>query len=68
MDSQLFNKSLQFAAENGSTFNGVLCGRATWQTEVLAKDGEVAREWLQTEGIKNLKALNQVNQQTATPI
>ena len=38
-------------------------------TEVLAKDGEVAaREWLQTEGIKNLKALNQVNQQTATPI
>ena len=31
MDSQLFNKSLQFAAENGSTFNGVLCGRATWQ-------------------------------------
>ncbi|ADC86199.1 tagatose 1,6-diphosphate aldolase [Staphylococcus lugdunensis] len=71
MDSQLFNKSLQFAAENGSTFNGVLCGRATWQgaTEVLAKDGEAAaREWLQTEGIKNLKALNQVNQQTATPI
>ncbi|MGV3245089.1 tagatose 1,6-diphosphate aldolase [Staphylococcus sp. 11261D007BR] len=69
--SQLFNDSLEFAAQNGSQFNGVLCGRATWKgaTESLLNEGEdAAREWLRTEGLSNLKALNEVNQKTATPI
>ncbi|MBI5974959.1 tagatose 1,6-diphosphate aldolase [Staphylococcus canis] len=69
--AQLFNDSLVFAAEHGSKFNGVLCGRATWKgaTEALLTDGEdAARKWLQTEGLDNLNALNAVNQQTATPI
>lgn len=69
--AQLFNDSLVFASENGSKFNGVLCGRATWKgaTEALITDGEnAAREWLQSEGLQNLKALNEVNQKTATPI
>lgn len=69
--AQLFNDSLVFASENGSKFNGVLCGRATWKgaTKSLITNGEnAAREWLQTEGLQNLKVLNKVNQKTATPI
>lgn len=71
VSSQLFNESLVFASRSGSKFNGVLCGRATWKgaTQVLIDEGEnAAREWLENEGIKNLKKLNDVNLTTATPI
>ena len=69
--AQLFNDSLVFAAEHGAQFNGVLCGRATWKgaTEALIKDGaQAAYQWLKTEGLQNIIALNEVNQNTATPI
>ena len=42
-------------------FNGVLCGRATWKEgiPVYAKQGAGAfREWLETEGVKNINNVN----------
>ena len=55
---------------SGSTFNGVLCGHATWKgvVEPFAKEGvEVAREWLRSEGTENITELNKVIERTATP-
>lgn len=69
VSAQLFNETLAFAQKSGSTFNGVLCGRATWSgvIEAFALHGEdAAREWLRTEGTQNIKALNEVVEQTAT--
>lgn len=69
--AQLFMDSLQFAADNGARFNGILCGRATWKgaTNALVDAGEeAAKAWLESEGLDNLKALNEVNKKTATPI
>ena len=65
----MFQDTLRFAKEAGSTFNGVLCGRATWANgvEPYITRGEVAaREWLQTEGRKNIDELNAVLRETAT--
>jgi tagatose 1,6-diphosphate aldolase len=57
-----FTESLELAAESGVRFAGVLCGRATWKDgiPVYAKDGPAAfREWLETEGVRNIGAVNQ---------
>lgn len=57
-----FNESLALAAESGVKFNGVLCGRATWKDgiPIYAEKGNKAfREWLSTEGIKNIENVNQ---------
>ncbi len=67
---ELFNQTLEFASEAGSKFNGVLCGRATWSGVVkpFATEGEeAAREWLCTEGKKNITSLNEVIEKNATP-
>ncbi|HLJ14983.1 MAG TPA: tagatose 1,6-diphosphate aldolase [Bryobacteraceae bacterium] len=56
-----FVESLQMAAEAGTDYSGVLCGRATWKEgiPVYAKQGVKALEdWLSTEGIKNINAVN----------
>ncbi|WP_162011293.1 tagatose-bisphosphate aldolase [Streptococcus sp. S784/96/1] len=69
VSAQLFQETLRLAKEAGSTFNGVLCGRATWAGSVKAyiEGGEVAaREWLRTEGRANIDSLNQVIFETAT--
>lgn len=66
---ELFKETLKFAAESGSEFNGVLCGRATWSgvVEQFATNGEeAAREWLRTQGKKNITTLNEVIEKTAT--
>lgn len=71
VSAELFQDTLRFAKEAGSNFNGVLCGRATWANgvEVFVKEGEAqAREWMQTEGRKNIEELNAVLQETATPV
>lgn len=34
VSAELFQKTLHFAKDSGSTFNGVLCGRATWANGV----------------------------------
>jgi tagatose 1,6-diphosphate aldolase len=49
------------AAEAGTDFSGVLCGRATWKDgiPVYAKSGVKALEdWLANDGIKNINAVN----------
>lgn len=69
VSAELFNQTLEFAKEAGSTFNGVLCGRATWSgvVEAFALNGEdAAREWLRTEGKRNINTLNEVIDRTAT--
>lgn len=70
VSAELFMRTLEFAQNSGSTFNGVLCGRATWKgvVEPFAKEGvEAAREWLRTEGKENITELNKVIERTATP-
>jgi len=55
-------ESLEFAAESGVKWNGVLCGRATWKDgiAVYAKEGPQAfRKWLETEGVKNINNVNE---------
>ena len=57
-----FTEALELAAEAGVKFNGVLCGRATWKDgiPVYAKQGPDAfRKWLQSEGVKNIKNVNE---------
>jgi tagatose 1,6-diphosphate aldolase len=49
------------AAEAGTDFSGVLCGRATWKNgmPVYAKQGAAAlEEWLRKEGVQNINAVN----------
>ena len=56
-----FSETLELAGETGVKFNGVLCGRATWKEgiPVYAKQGADAfRKWLETEGVKNIKNVN----------
>jgi len=56
-----FTESLELAAEAGTRFSGVLCGRATWKEgiPVYAKDGGAAfRGWLEGEGVKNITKVN----------
>src|SRR5579872_3765256 len=56
-----FTESLKMAAEAGTDYSGVLCGRATWKEgiPVYAKQGAKALEdWLQKEGVKNINAVN----------
>lgn len=71
VSAALFQETLHFAKEAGSTFNGVLCGRATWANGVepyITQGTAAAKEWLQTQGRSNIEALNQVLNETATPI
>lgn len=70
VSASLFQDTLRFAKEAGSTFNGVLCGRATWAgaTAAYQEGGEAAAiEWLETVGKQNIEELNEVLKETATP-
>jgi tagatose 1,6-diphosphate aldolase len=56
-----FVESLTMAKEAGTDFSGVLCGRATWKEgmPIYATKGVKALEdWLSTEGVKNINAVN----------
>lgn len=71
VSAELFQQTLHFAKDSGSTFNGVLCGRATWANGVepfITKGEEAAREWLRTTGRKNIEELNDVLKVTASPL
>jgi len=64
-----FSETLELAAESGVKYNGVLCGRATWKEgiPVYAKQGGAAfRQWLETEGVKNIQNVNE-RLKAATP-
>jgi tagatose 1,6-diphosphate aldolase len=57
-----FTESLRMAADAGTDYSGVLCGRATWKDgiPVYARQGLKALEdWLSTEGVKNINAVNE---------
>jgi tagatose 1,6-diphosphate aldolase len=61
VSNDTFNESLELAAEAGTNFSGVLCGRATWKDgiPVYAKQGLKAFEqWLGTQGVANIENVN----------
>ncbi len=61
VSNEVFTETLEFAAECGVNWCGVLCGRATWQegVPVYAKGGAQALEdWLADQGVKNIQAVN----------
>jgi tagatose 1,6-diphosphate aldolase len=67
---EIFRETLELAAEAGTPFSGVLCGRATWQDAipVYAKEGSGALEaWLEDRGLSNIAALNEVLAKGAQP-
>ena len=62
VSNDVFNESLELAAESGTNFSGVLCGRATWKEgiPVYAKQGGKALEaWLNDVGVKNISNVNE---------
>ncbi|MEI6777458.1 MAG: tagatose 1,6-diphosphate aldolase [Chloroflexales bacterium] len=66
----VFRETLELAAEAGTPFAGVLCGRATWQdgVPIFGKDGQAALEaWLEDRGVANINALNEVLAKGAKP-
>lgn len=70
VSAELFQETILLAKEAGSTFNGVLCGRATWSeaVEIFAINGkDSVREWLQSKGRKNIEELNRVVGESAKP-
>ncbi len=61
VSNKQFVESLNMAKEAGTDFSGVLCGRATWKDgmPIYATKGVKALEdWLSTEGVKNIDAVN----------
>ena len=70
VSAKLFQETFVFSKESGSTFNGVLCGRATWKDAVaiFAKEGEeAAKAWLADQGRRNVEELNDVLVTKASP-
>ncbi|HWQ14955.1 MAG TPA: tagatose 1,6-diphosphate aldolase [Roseiflexaceae bacterium] len=70
VSDEVFRETLELAAEAGSRFAGVLCGRATWQDgiPVYAKQGyEALVGWLEERGVANIQALNAVLAKGAQP-
>jgi tagatose 1,6-diphosphate aldolase len=70
VSDDVFRETLELAAEAGTPFSGVLCGRATWQDGIPAygKGGAQAlRAWLEDRGVKNIQALNAVLAKGAKP-
>ena len=56
-----FIEDLEFAAESGVKFNGVLCGRATWKDGIPIygeHGGDAFRKWLETDGVANIANVN----------
>ncbi len=69
VSNPVFIETLELAAESGTKFNGVLCGRATWKDgiPVYAKQGAAAfKDWLETTGVENIQNVNQALK-AATP-
>jgi tagatose 1,6-diphosphate aldolase len=67
---EIFRETLELAAEAGTNFSGVLCGRATWQDAIpiYAKEGAEALErWLEDRGVQNITMLNEVLATGAKP-
>ena len=70
VSDEVFRETLELAAEAGTPFSGVLCGRATWQDGIsdYGKSGAPAlRAWLRSQGKENIQALNAVLAKGAKP-
>jgi tagatose 1,6-diphosphate aldolase len=68
--NEVFRETLELAAEAGTPFSGVLCGRATWQDGVpeYGKGGaKTLRTWLSNCGVQNIQILNKVLEESAKP-
>lgn len=61
VSNEMFADALAIAAEAGSMFSGVLCGRATWQdgVPVFVQRGSAALDdWLHEHGVRNIQNVN----------
>jgi len=61
VDNQTFADALTLAAEAGSDFSGVLCGRATWKEGVpvfVQKGAAALQDWLSEYGVQNIQNVN----------
>lgn len=70
VDMGVFAEALELAAEAGTGFNGVLCGRATWKgaIPVYAQQGaDATRAYLDDEGVRNIETLNATIARSAEP-
>jgi len=70
VSDEIFRETLALAAEAGTPFSGVLCGRATWQDgiPIYGRSGAAAlRSWLEDQGVRNIEALNEVLKEGAKP-
>jgi tagatose 1,6-diphosphate aldolase len=66
----VFRETLELAAEAGTSFSGVLCGRAGWQGGVpaFAKGGpDALTAWLADQGVRDIKARNAILAAGASP-
>lgn len=66
----IFRETLELAAEAGTMFSGVLCGRATWQDGIPAYGqggAKALHAWLEDRGVENIQALNTVLARGAKP-
>lgn len=70
VSDEVFRETLELAAEAGTPFSGVLCGRATWQDGIpvyASKGSGALDEWLEDRGVKNITALNAILARGAKP-
>lgn len=70
VDAPQMRESLRLANESGALWNGVLCGRATWQNgiaEYSEKGVEGLRSWLAEGGVDNITRMNEIIDDGAKP-
>ena len=70
VSNEVFLETLELAAQAGTRFSGVLCGRATWQDgiPVYGQQGyDALVGWLEDKGVANIEALNRVLEKGAHP-
>jgi len=62
VSNPVFIETLELAAESGTKFNGVLCGRATWKDGIAiyaTKGAKAFRDWLESTGVENIANVNE---------
>lgn len=70
VSDEVFLEMLELAAEAGTRFCGVLCGRATWQDGIAIfgrEGGDALRRWLAERGARNIQTINALLERIATP-
>lgn len=63
VDAPQMRESLRLANDSGAGWNGVLCGRATWQNgiaEYADKGVEGLKAWLKEGGVENITKMNAI--------